>query len=155
MRGENYARRPAGNARPPRQGSVAGEAMRPTPATHSSRTASAALNRQAIGVSPLIKRQLVQKLRQFEGQIEAIDRRLKTPCNADSGLCQRFDILTSIPGVGEATANALVETPELGRLELDQAASSWVPHLSRGTAARPMGSDPFATGAREPDRLST
>src|SRR5580658_1931349 len=80
----------------------------------------AALNRQAIAVSPLIKRQLAQRLR----QIEAIDRRLKTLRNADSDLCQRFDILTSIPGVGEVTANVLVvETPELGRLEHAQAAS--------------------------------
>src|ERR1700733_9026053 len=38
----------------------------------------AALNRQAIAVSPLIKRQLAQRLRQIDGQIEAIDRRLKT-----------------------------------------------------------------------------
>src|SRR5271169_4817044 len=38
----------------------------------------AALNRQAIAVSPLIKRQLAQRLRQVDGQIEAIDRRLKT-----------------------------------------------------------------------------
>ena len=44
--------------------------------------------------------------------------------NADSDLCQRFDILTSIPGLGEVTANVLVvETPELGRLEHAQAAS--------------------------------
>ena len=75
-------------------------------------------------VSPLIKRQLAQRLRQIDGQIEAIDRRLKTLRNADSDLCQRFDILTSIPGVGEVTANVLVvETPELGRLEHAQAAS--------------------------------
>ena len=84
----------------------------------------AALNRQAIAVSPLIKRQLTQRLRQIDGQIEAIDRRLKTLRNADSDLCQRFDILTSIPGIGEVTANVLVvETPELGRLEHAQAAS--------------------------------
>jgi transposase len=62
-------------------------------------------------------------LRQIDGQIEAIDRRLKTLRNADANLCQRFDILTSIPGVGEVTANELVvETPELGRLEHAQAA---------------------------------
>src|SRR3984957_7869922 len=80
----------------------------------------AALNRQAIAVSPLIKRQLAQRLR----QIEAIDRRLKTLRNADSDVCQRFDILTTIPGVGEVPANVLVvETPELGRLEHAQAAS--------------------------------
>src|SRR5580700_2290045 len=38
----------------------------------------AALNRQAIAASPLIKRQLAQRLRQIDGQIAAIDRRLKT-----------------------------------------------------------------------------
>ena len=77
-----------------------------------------------IAVSPLIKRQLAQRLRQINGQIEAIDRRLKSLRNADSDLCQRFDILTSIPGIGEVTANVLVvETPELGRLEHAQAAS--------------------------------
>ena len=60
----------------------------------------AALNRQAIAVSPLIKRQLAQRLRQIDGQIEAIDRRSQNPLrNADSDLCQRFDILTSIPGI--------------------------------------------------------
>src|SRR5271168_2411503 len=84
----------------------------------------AALNRQAIAVSPLIKRQLAQRLRQIDGQVEAIDRRLKALRNADSDLCQRFDIWTSIPGIGEVTANVLVvETPELGRLEHAQAAS--------------------------------
>jgi transposase len=77
-----------------------------------------------IAVSPLIKRQLAQRLRQINGQIEAIDRRLKTLRNADSDLCQRFDILTNIPGIGEVTANVLVvETPELGHLEHAQAAS--------------------------------
>jgi transposase len=84
----------------------------------------AALNRQAIAVSPLIKRQLAQRLRQIDGQIEAIDKHLKTLRNADSDLCQRFDILTSIPGLGEVTANVLVvETPELGRIDHAQAAS--------------------------------
>jgi hypothetical protein len=68
----------------------------------------AALNRQATAVSPLIKRQLAQRLRQINGQIEAIDKHLKLLRNADSDLCQRFDILTSIPGLGEATANVLV-----------------------------------------------
>ena len=71
----------------------------------------AAINRQATAVSPLIKRQLAQRLRQINGQIEAIDKHFKLLRNADSDLCQRFDILTSIPGLGEATANVL--TPRL------------------------------------------
>ena len=43
----------------------------------------AALNRQAIAVSSFIKRQLAQRLQQIDGQIAAIDRRLKTLRNAD------------------------------------------------------------------------
>ena len=84
----------------------------------------AALNRQAITVSPLIKRQLAQRLRQVDSQIEAINKRLKSLRGADPDLGRRFDILVSITGVGETTANALMaETPELGRLGHAQAAS--------------------------------
>ena len=84
----------------------------------------AALNRQAITVSPLIKRQLAQRLRQVDSQIEAINKRLKSLRGADPDLGRRFDILVSTPGVGETTANALMaETPELGRLGHAQAAS--------------------------------
>jgi transposase len=84
----------------------------------------AVLNRQAIAVATLIRRQLAQRLRQIDRQIEAIDRRLTTLRKADSDLSQRFDILTSIPSFGAGTANTLmVETPELGRLDHEQAAS--------------------------------
>jgi transposase len=84
----------------------------------------AALNRQAIAVSTLIKRQLAQRLRQIDSQIEAIDKRLKTLRKADADVSERVDILTSIPSFGEGTANVLmVETPELGRLDHQQAAS--------------------------------
>jgi transposase len=84
----------------------------------------AALNRQAIAVSPLIKRQLAQRLRQIDAQIEAIDKYLKAMRSAAADVRERFDILTSIPSFGEATANVLmVETPELGCLDQAQAAS--------------------------------
>jgi transposase len=84
----------------------------------------AALNRKAVALDPLIKRQLAQRLRQVDSQIEAINKRLKSLRGADPDLCRRFDILVSIPGVGETTANALMaETPELGRLGHAQAAS--------------------------------
>ena len=84
----------------------------------------AALNRQAVAVSGLIKRQLAQRLRQIHGQIEAIDKHLKALRSGAADLSERFDILTSIPGFGEGTANVLmVETPELGRLDHAQAAS--------------------------------
>jgi transposase len=84
----------------------------------------AVLNRQAVAVATLIKRQLVQRLRQIDSQIEAIDRRLKTLRKADTEVSERFDILTSIPSFGEGTANVLmVDTPELGRIDHEQAAS--------------------------------
>src|SRR5574340_130345 len=84
----------------------------------------AALNRQKVAVSPLLRRQLVQRLDQIDRQIEAIDRELTALRNADGQLRQRFAILASIPGVGAATANVLlVETPELGRLDHGQIAS--------------------------------
>jgi len=84
----------------------------------------AALNRQKNAFSPLLKRQLAARLRQIEAQIEAIDQEQKKLRSADSGLKDRFDILTSIPGVGAITANALIaELPELGGLDQGQAAS--------------------------------
>jgi transposase len=84
----------------------------------------AVLNRQAVAVATLIKRQLVQRLRQIDGQIEAIDRRLKTLRKADAEVSARFDILTSIPSFGDGTANVLmVDAPELGRIDHEQAAS--------------------------------
>lgn len=84
----------------------------------------AALNRQQTVVSPLIKRQLAARLRQIDAQIEAIDKQQEMLRSADPDLKQRFDILTSIPGVGEITANVLIaEMPELGQLDPGQAAS--------------------------------
>ena len=110
----------------------------------------AALNRQAIAVSPLIKRQLAQRLRQIDGQIEAIDRRLKTLRNADSDLCQRFDILTSIPGIGEVTANVLVvETP---RARASRARPGRQPRRSRTC---PQGQRPDPWKAIHPRRAPT
>ena len=75
----------------------------------------AALNRKAVALDPLIKRQLAQRLRQIDRQIQAIDNRLRTLRGSDPDLTLRVDILTSIPGFAEPTANTLVvEAPELG-----------------------------------------
>jgi transposase len=83
----------------------------------------AALNRQKNVLSPLIKRQLADRLRQIDSQIQAIDKQQEKLRSADSQIAQRFEILTSIPGMGEITANALIaEMPELGDLEQGQAA---------------------------------
>lgn len=84
----------------------------------------AARNRDHTHRAALLKRQAAERLRQIERQIAAIDAALRAQLAADPSLKARFDILLSIPGVGEATAFAmLVEMPELGALEHKCAAS--------------------------------
>jgi transposase len=54
----------------------------------------------------------------------AIEAAILEQIRADPDLAQRFAILTSIPGVSAITAFALlIEMPELGALDADQAAS--------------------------------
>ena len=78
----------------------------------------AAANRNHVHRAPLLKRLADQRLRQVERQIAAIDAALLTLCMADADLKARFDILVSIPAIGEATAlTMLVEMPELGTIE--------------------------------------
>jgi transposase len=84
----------------------------------------AALNRQKIVLSPLLKRQLAHRLRQIDAQIEAIDKQQKKLRSADPHINERFDILVSIPGIGEVAANILIaQMPELGELDQSEAAS--------------------------------
>jgi transposase len=84
----------------------------------------AARNRSHTHRSALLKRQARARLAQIDRQIAAIDAALHAELAADPALQARFDILVSIPGVGEATAFAmLVEMPELGALEHKCAAS--------------------------------
>jgi transposase len=84
----------------------------------------AARNRDHTHRSALLKRQARERLRQIERQIAAIDAALHAELAADPALQARFAILLSIPGVGEATAFAmLIERPELGAIEHKGAAS--------------------------------
>lgn len=85
---------------------------------------TATLNRQKGLGSALLKRQALQRLAQIKAQLAAIDAELDMLCVADPALNHRRIILASIPGIGEATAIALlVEMPELGSLEPGPAAS--------------------------------
>lgn len=85
---------------------------------------TAALNREHTRRSALLKRQATQRLAQIERQIAAIDAALRDLLAGDADLKARFDILISIPGVGETTALALlIEMPELGSLEHRSTAS--------------------------------
>ena len=77
---------------------------------------AAALNRDQPHRSPLLKRIAAPRLRQIERQLAAIDAALRVKCASDPTLKARFDILVSIPGIGEITAlTMLIEMPELHR----------------------------------------
>ncbi|GAC1638640.1 MAG: transposase [Bradyrhizobium sp.] len=77
----------------------------------------AAANREQVRCNPLLKRQAAQRLRQIARQLAAIDAALRALCLADPDLKARLEILVSIPGIGEATALALlIEMPELGSI---------------------------------------
>jgi transposase len=85
---------------------------------------TAALNRQKIARSPLLRRQLDQRLRQIARQRAAIDAQLQSLCLGDADLAPRLAILMSIPGMAQTTAlSLLVERPERGPLDQSQAAS--------------------------------
>ncbi|MER9159434.1 IS110 family transposase [Mesorhizobium sp. M0220] len=85
---------------------------------------TAAQNRQKNLTIPLLKRQAEQRLRQITTQINAIDAECRTLVAREPDLVRRFDILTSIPGLGEVTAFAIIaDMPELGTLANKQVAS--------------------------------
>jgi len=78
----------------------------------------AAQNRALMRRSPLLRRQADDRLRQIKRQIAAIDAVLRAQLEAEPALKARFDILISIPGIGETTAlTILIEMPELGQIE--------------------------------------
>jgi transposase len=85
---------------------------------------TAAKNRQKHLTVSLFKRQSAQRLEQIERQIMTIETAILEIIEGDADLTHRFAILTSIPGVANITAFALlIEMPELGALEAGQAAS--------------------------------
>lgn len=85
---------------------------------------TAALNRQKIVRSPLLQRQLAQRLRQIASHLAALDAQLQNLCLDDADLAPRLAILMSIPGIAQASAlSLLVDMPELGSLDQSQVAS--------------------------------
>ena len=85
---------------------------------------TAAKNRAKALTLSLLKRQNAQRLEQIDRQIAAVEAAILRMIEADASRADRFAILTTIPGVSNLTAFALlIETPELGALEPGQAAS--------------------------------
>jgi transposase len=84
---------------------------------------TAALTRSHTVRSPLLRAQLATRLRQIDRQITAVEKKLKELRRADPDVQERYEILISIPGVGDVTAYVLiVDMSELGRLDPGQAA---------------------------------
>jgi transposase len=72
----------------------------------------------------VLKRQARQRLKQVEAQIKTIDAECRDLITADNNLKRSFDILLSMPGIGEITAVImLAEMPELGTMDKRQVAS--------------------------------
>lgn len=72
----------------------------------------------------LLKAQARERLKHIDRQLAAIDAAMRAVLSQAAALKAKFDILTSIPGVGEMTAFAmLIDMPELGTLENQCAAS--------------------------------
>lgn len=85
---------------------------------------TAAKNRDHACRSPLLKRHAAQRLAQIDRQIAAVDAELKASLAREPELMARFDVLSSIPGIGKITAIAmLIDMSELGSIDSKQAAS--------------------------------
>jgi transposase len=85
---------------------------------------TAALNRQKVVRSSLLRRQLEQRLRQIARHLAGVDAQLQSLCLEDADLAPLLAILMSIRGIAQTTAvSLLVERPELGSLDQSQVAS--------------------------------
>jgi transposase len=79
---------------------------------------TAARNRGKVLTLPLLKRHNAQRLEQIDRQIATVEAEILQIVEADAGLSDRLAILTSIPGLSNITAFALlIEMPELGSLD--------------------------------------
>ncbi len=79
---------------------------------------TAARNRTQSSSLPLLRRQQVKRLKLIETQLAAIDKAMLEIVKQDPELARRFQILISIPAIGQVSAFAILTTlPELGSLE--------------------------------------
>jgi transposase len=85
---------------------------------------TAATNRAKTLGLDLLKRQAALRPKHIARQLDALDACADALVAADPSLARRFAILTSIPGVGGATAVPLIaDMPEPGQMDAKQAAS--------------------------------
>jgi len=88
------------------------------------RDRTATTNRAKTLTLDLLKRQAAVRLKQIARQLDALDAQARALVVADPLLARRLVVLTSIPGLGEITAIALIaDMPELGQMDAKHAAS--------------------------------
>jgi transposase len=74
-------------------------------------------NRLRDDMPKLVRQSVQRQLKSMAKDVERLDRAILDLVRSDDDWKQRFDLLKGVPGVGDATAAALVaELPELGRL---------------------------------------
>ena len=72
---------------------------------------------------PLLRRQNAARLRRIESDLDAVEREIAARIAADEDLAERRRILTSVPGISEIAAAAILTlVPEIGTLGQAQAA---------------------------------
>ena len=85
---------------------------------------AAAKTRAQTTVHAVLKIQIKARQKQITLQLKQIDKIIAEMIAVNEGLSRKFEILISIPGIGQATAfSMLIEMPELGTMTGKQAAS--------------------------------
>jgi transposase len=81
-------------------------------------------NRLGAAHSCLLKRELKTQIRLGTAHIKRLEKAIHSTISGDAEMARRFEILTSIPGIGPIAATALIGLlPELGRLNAKQIAA--------------------------------
>jgi len=81
-------------------------------------------NKAKTATTHLLQKQLRQTEKLVRQHIQEIDDACRTIVRDDPGLSIRYDIVTSIPGIGDVSAMTLLaDMPELGTMDAKQAAS--------------------------------
>lgn len=74
-------------------------------------------NQLVAAMVPFLRSQLAGRIATLSDHIKAIETQIKARIAADPGLARRFDVLTSIPGIGATVASSLIaRLAELGTL---------------------------------------
>jgi transposase len=80
-------------------------------------------NRRQQTFDPAVREMIDRALDMYRQQLRQLEEQIARLAAEDETMCQRIDLLTSVPGVGATTAAVLVaELPELGRLNRQQIA---------------------------------